>query len=81
MFSDCFPAFSKACDAYGEEGRAYTWPARFRVKQMKGREAIWEMTWSFASPDGRATFEFKREGGELRLLWRRIGYHGIFREP
>ena len=41
------------------------------------------MTWSFASPDGRGTFELVTIDGELRVRWRwrRIGDHGVFREP
>jgi len=40
------------------------------------------MTWSFASPDGRATFAFTTtSGGETRLPWRRIGSHGIHKNP
>ena len=39
------------------------------------------MTWSFASPDGRATFELRTVDGELQCLWRRIGDHRVFRAP
>lgn len=81
MFRDCFPAFSRACDTYAVQGGSFRWPARFRVKQMKGHGGIWEMTWSFASPDGRATFEFDRDEDGPVLRWRRIGYHGIYTNP
>jgi hypothetical protein len=37
------------------------------------------MTWSFASPDGRATFELVTVDGELRCRWRRLGGHEVFR--
>ena len=40
-----------------------------------------EMTWSYASPDGRATFEFVTIDGEVRCRWRRIGYHDVFARP
>jgi hypothetical protein len=40
-----------------------------------------EMTWSFASPDGRATFELVTVDGELRCRWRRIGDHDVFKRP
>ncbi|WP_268968313.1 hypothetical protein [Tomitella gaofuii] len=40
-----------------------------------------EMTWSFASPDGRATFELVTVDGELRCRWRRVGDHGEFTRP
>jgi hypothetical protein len=39
------------------------------------------MTWSFASPDGRATFEFVRRDGELMCRWRRVGDHSVFQAP
>ncbi|PWJ45552.1 hypothetical protein SAMN06264364_1553 [Quadrisphaera granulorum] len=39
------------------------------------------MTWSFASPDGRATFSFQQIDGELQVLWRRIGTHTIYKSP
>ncbi len=39
------------------------------------------MTWSFASPDGRATFELVTIGGELRCRWRRVGDHDVFEQP
>jgi hypothetical protein len=42
---------------------------------------IMEMTWSFASPDGRATFHLAREDGKWVCVWRRIGDHGVFRIP
>ena len=57
------------------------WPEDLRIKQVKGYEGIWEMTWSFSGPDGRATFEFVALDGELAIRWRRIGGHRIFREP
>jgi len=40
-----------------------------------------EMTWSFAGPDGRATFELVEVDGEPAIRWRRIGDHRIFEEP
>ena len=39
------------------------------------------MTWSFASPDGRATFEIVTVDGEQRIRWRRVGGHEVFRNP
>lgn len=40
-----------------------------------------EMTWSFASPDGQATFQFVSEGDAWVCVWRRIGDHGVFGRP
>lgn len=42
---------------------------------------MWELTWSFAGPDGRATFEFFAVDGETAIRWRRVGRHDIFRNP
>jgi hypothetical protein len=36
------------------------------------------MTWSFAGPDGRDTFEFILDQGVLYCQWRRIGDHSIY---
>ena len=56
-------------------------PSHLRVGQLEDRPGIYEMTWSFAGPDGRATFEFFTADGEVGLRWRRIGDHGIFKDP
>jgi len=45
---------------------------------MQGAEGVWEMTWSFSGPHGRATFEFTRIDGEFAIRWRRIGLHVIY---
>ncbi|MBF5082334.1 hypothetical protein [Quadrisphaera sp. INWT6] len=82
MFREAVPDFAAACDAYVATGGQYTWPRKLRVAPMKHAPGIWEMTWSFASPDGRATFAFTTTAdGETRLLWRRVGYHGIYKNP
>jgi hypothetical protein len=39
------------------------------------------MTWSFAGPDGRATFELVTVDSELRCRWRWIGGHNVFTSP
>ncbi|MDK1010209.1 MAG: hypothetical protein QGM46_07325 [Actinomycetota bacterium] len=48
--------------------------------------AVFEMTWSFAGPDGRATWEWAGvvdADGEKHptVRWRRIGNHAIFKHP
>ena len=60
---------------------AQPWPKKLRVKAMAGAPGIWEMTWSFSGPDGRATFEWVEISGEPGVRWRRIGGHSIFGEP
>jgi hypothetical protein len=57
------------------------WPARLRVHRLSNSE-IYSLTWNFSSPDGRATFHLdKTSQGEVMLVWRRIGDHGIYRNP
>lgn len=72
--------FSPAADRIARD-RSIAWPASLRVKAVKGTRGIFEMTWSFAGPDGRATFELVDVDGELRVRWRRVGGHQIFRRP
>lgn len=72
--------FAPACDAYAAEP-ARPWPASLRVKPVTNAPGVLEMTWSFASPDGRATFELITIAGQLRCWWRRVGDHGVFRDP
>lgn len=72
--------FAPACDVYAADP-ATPWPASLRVKSVAGATGVREMTWSFASPDGRATFELITVGKELRVRWRRVGDHGVFKNP
>lgn len=72
--------FIPACDALSRDP-AHPWPKALRVKAIAGAPGILEMTWSFAGPDGRATFELTTVDGELLCRWRRIGDHGVFRNP
>jgi hypothetical protein len=72
--------FAPACDAYVANPAA-RWPASLRVKPVRGASGVFEMTWSFASPDGRATFELVTRNGELRCRWRRVGDHDVFKDP
>jgi len=51
------------------------------VKDVEGAPGVWEMTWSFAGPDGRATFEWIEIEGETASRWRRIGGHAILGAP
>ncbi|HEX5505807.1 MAG TPA: hypothetical protein VFW96_24535 [Thermomicrobiales bacterium] len=70
-------------DAYTRRGAQPlpSWPATLRVKSVRSAPGIWEMTWSFAGPDGRATFELITIDGEPAIRWRRVGDHRIFEEP
>lgn len=51
-----------------------------RVKGVRGHANVFEMTWA---QDGRATFEYGTSPlpGDAHIIWRRIGGHGILREP
>lgn len=57
------------------------WPKSLRIKPVQGARGIFEMTWSFSGPDGRATFEWKSIDGKRGVSWRRVGGHQIFKQP
>lgn len=81
QFRSTVADFNAACENYVSTRGSAPWPKRLRVRKMTSTDRIWEMTWSFASPDGRATFEFIKQDDEMRVRWRRIGNHGIYRNP
>ncbi len=72
--------FIPACDALAADP-ATSWPKSLRIKAVQGAPGVLEMTWSFASPGGRATFELVTAAGELRCRWRRVGDHDVFKAP
>ena len=72
--------FHLACERR-RENPAEPWPKAARVKQMTGYPGIMEVTWAFAGPDGRATFEWVTVDDEPRIRWRRIGGHEVFSNP
>lgn len=80
-FRDAIPRFHAACERFISSGGTESWPQELRVKKLISVPGVWEMTWSFAAPDGRATFEFVETGEEIRVRWRRIGQHAIFTNP
>jgi hypothetical protein len=80
MFRKALKVFIPACDRYGSDA-SMKWPASLRVKDVEGAPGVWEMTWSFSGPDGRATFEWIDIDGGLGLRWRRVGGHSIFERP
>jgi hypothetical protein len=79
-FKKVLREFVDACDRYALDATT-PWPASLRVRSVASAPGIWEMTWSFSGPDGRATFEWVRIQGTPAVRWRRIGDHKIFREP
>lgn len=51
------------------------WPRALRIHRIG---AGYSMTWSFASPDGRALFRLADVRGETVVVWLRIGNHSIY---
>lgn len=72
--------FHPACERLARDPST-PWPRSLRVKRVQGMRGVWEMTWSFAGPDGRATFEWIEIEGALAIRWRRVGGHEIFGRP
>lgn len=64
--------FHPACERR-RTNPAAAWPASLRIRRVQAAPGIWEMTWSFSGPDGRATFEWVQIDGEPGVRWRRIG--------
>lgn len=72
--------FAPAAERFASEPGA-GWPPRLRVKGVVGAPGVWEMTWSFSDPDGRATFEWIKIDDGSGIRWRRVGSHSIFSNP
>lgn len=88
LFKQAAVSFNDACDRFVVGGTAF--PATLRVKPMVGAAGVFEMTWSFSGPDGRATWEWgevevRHDDGsttrERAVVWRRVGTHRIFDRP
>lgn len=69
--------FHQAAEKLAKAKDPSVWAKRFRVRPMKNAPGICEMAWSFAGPDGRATFEWIDIEGEPGIRWRRIGGHAM----
>jgi len=86
MFRDAALMFNAACDRFIETKDPASWPTNLRVKPVVNAPGVFEMTWSFSGPDGRATWKWTTvvdAGGRPlpAVRWRRLGTHTIFREP
>ena len=85
LFRAAVDEFNTACDRYIETKHQSGWPAKLRVTPVAGAPGVYEMTWSFSGPDGRATWEWTaiEVNGERvpAVRWRRIGDHSVFKEP
>ena len=78
--------FNVYCDRFIETRDPSSWSASLRVKAVVNAHGIFEMTWSFSGPDGRATWQWTTvvttNGVSVpAVLWRRIGGHQILRQP
>ncbi|MDD2817421.1 MAG: hypothetical protein PHN51_01335 [Candidatus Nanopelagicales bacterium] len=80
-FMSVVQQFHDGCVAFEASRQSSVWPSALHVRRMVSAPRVWEMTWSFASPDSRATFEFNERDGELLVRWRRIGNHAIYQNP
>lgn len=85
LFRSAVLDFNRGCDEFVRTRDPSAWPASLRVKTVRGAAGVWEMTWSFSGPDGRATWEWvvDADGGidQPAIRWRRIGDHRIFKAP
>ncbi len=72
--------FHPACERRHTDPAA-AWPRSLRVKAPDGAPGVWTVTWKFAGPDGRATFEWVAIEGEPGVRWRRTGGQAIFGHP
>lgn len=85
LFRLAVEKFNEACDRWVESEGRTGWPSSLRVKPVQSAPGIFESTWSFSGPDGRATWEWTTidvEGERFTAVrWRRIGGHAIFRQP
>lgn len=79
-FKEALAIFIPACDGYAADPAGFVWPAALRFERLTSSRAL-AITWSFKGPDGRATFHFETVDGELRLVWRRVGRHKIYKDP
>ena len=86
LFRRAAREFNDACDVFIDSNDRSSWPAPLRVKPIVNAPGIFEMTWSFSGPDGRATWEWTTvpdSGGSEHpaVRWRRLCDHKIFRNP
>ena len=85
-FRSAARVFDAAADRFVDTRDPSSWPANLRVKALSSAPGIFEMTWSFSGPDGRATWEWTTamDAAGRRwpaVRWRRLGSHRIFEEP
>jgi hypothetical protein len=86
LFRQAAREFNDACDLFIDSNDPSSWPGRLRVKPVVNAPGVFEMTWSFSGPDGRATWEWTTVADSSgsqhpAVRWRRLGDHKIFRNP
>jgi hypothetical protein len=79
-FKEALQVFIASCKQYEIDPAGYVWPAALRFERLSSSKAL-AITWSFAGPDGRATFHFETSDDEMYVVWRRVGRHSIYRNP
>ncbi|MEU7887160.1 hypothetical protein AB0B54_16800 [Microbispora bryophytorum] len=81
MFRDAVHKYFVPALEQGAHKGNVPWPVRLRIHKLTGTR-VYSLTWNFASPDGRATFEFDTgDDGSPVILWRRIGDHSVYDRP
>lgn len=80
-FRETLAVFIAACKELEQGSSTFVWPASLRFEKLIGYDDIFAITWSFKRPDGRATFQLRREAGEVWIIWRRVGRHAIYDAP
>lgn len=73
-------ALFAAVRKFVQDLRAGSFRKGLRVKAIRGAPGIFEITWA---SDGRATFEFGPavRTGDVHVIWRRCGTHGVLDTP
>jgi hypothetical protein len=84
-FRQAVRSFNEGCERFVGTQHPSSWPAKLRVKAVHAAPGVWEMTWSFTGPDGRATWEWTVvddiRGPQPAVRWRRVGDHRILKDP
>jgi hypothetical protein len=84
LFLAARDAFVRALLLWEAQG-CRSWPPPFpdalQVQDVKIRPGTWELTWE--KKDGRCTWEIgdQVKPGKVHIVWRRIGGHGILKDP
>ena len=85
LFKTAVGKFNDGADRFVSTGHPSSWPKALRVKSVARAPGVFEMTWSLAGPDRRATWEWASVSIEGKshpaVRWRRIGDHRILFDP